>query len=117
MLPAGDEVAALRLMVEVAAAELELDPHALVAASAFHVLLRFAIVVAGLPALDYEAKVVRDRAEEEDDALLVDRRMLEGVEVVASLMTSLSQISGLESPRASRSRTSRSRGVSSSTAG
>jgi hypothetical protein len=36
---------------------------------------------------------------------------------VASLITSRSQISGLESPRASRSRTSRSRGVSSATGG
>ena len=32
---------------------------------------------------------------------------------VASLMTSCSQISGFDSPRASRSKTSRSRGVSS----
>jgi len=66
---------------KVAAAELELDPHALEAASAFHAPLRLAIGVAGLHALDYEAEVVGVHAEEEDDALLVDRRVLKGAEV------------------------------------
>jgi len=81
VLPADDEVAAVWLVIEVPAPELELDPHALEPSTpTADAPFCLAIGIARLDAFDHEAEVVGDHAEQEDDSLLVDRRVLPTVE-------------------------------------
>lgn len=83
--PAHNEVALLggvALVAEVTAPELELDPYALpLVASTVDAPLGFAIGVGVVNRLDEKAEVVADHAEQEDDTLLVDWRVLEAAEV------------------------------------
>ena len=83
MFPADDQIATRGVMAvfaKLAAGEFELDPHPL-PAMVVYAAFRLAVRISRLDPFDNQAELRADHAEQVDDALFIDRFMLQTAEI------------------------------------